>query len=279
MSAAESSLDIQRILVALDASPQSLAALEAATQLAARFEAELIGIFVEDINLIRLANFPFTREVSRYSATPRPLDSPQIELQLRARARRVQQAMSTMTKGTGLRWSFRVARGVISVELVAATLEADLIILGKTGWSGRRRVGSTTRTMIVQSPRQVLILQRKVRLGVPITVAFDGSEAGQKALEAARLIWAEESPMNVLLLADNSDEAQRLQAEARDQLGRLATDAQFSWRPGLDGPRLARLLRTEGCGVLVLPAESEQISGEILLNLLNEIECAVLLVR
>jgi nucleotide-binding universal stress UspA family protein len=279
MSAAGSSLDIRRILVALDASPQSLAALEAATQLASRFEAELIGIFVEDINLIRLAHLPFAREVSRFSATPRHLDSPQIELQLRARARRVHQAMAAMTKDTGLRWSFRVARGVISVELIAAALEADIVILGKTGWSGRRRVGSTTRTMIVQSPRQVLILQRKVRLGVPITVAFDGSETGHKALEAARLVWIEGGPLNVLLLADDSDEAQRLQAEAGERLGKLAMEAQFSWRPNLDGPRLARLLRTEGCGVLVLPAESEQISGEILLNLLNEIECAVLLVR
>jgi nucleotide-binding universal stress UspA family protein len=279
MSAAKSSLDIRRILVALDASPQSLAALEAATQLAARFEAELIGIYVEDINWIRLANFPFAREVSHYSATPRRLDSPQIELHLRARARRVQQAMAMITKGTNLRWSFRVARGTISVELVAAALEADLVILGKTGWSGRRRVGSTTRTMIVQSPRQVLILQRKVRLGVPIAVAFDGSKRGQKALEAARLVWVEGSPVTVLLLAADSDQSQSLQLAARERLGVLGLQAQFRWQPNLDGPRLARLIRTEGCGVLVIPAESEHISGEILLNLLNEIECAVLLVR
>jgi nucleotide-binding universal stress UspA family protein len=168
---------------------------------------------------------------------------------------------------------------VISVELVAAALEADLVILGKTGWSGRRRAGSTTRTMIVQSPRQVLILQRRVRLGVPILVAYDGSPTGQKALEAARMVWVEGSPVNILVLADDAAEAQRLQEEARERMGEIADEARFSWRPSLDGPRLARLLRTEGCGVLVLPAESEQISAEILLNLLNEIECAVLLVR
>lgn len=279
MSAAGSSLDIRRILVALDASPQSLAALEAATQLAARFEAELIGIFVEDINLIRLAHLPFASEVSRFSPTPRRLDSRQIELQLRAHARRVHREMSAMTRDTGLRWTFRVVRGVISVELIAAALEADIVILGKTGWSGRRRAGSTTRTMVIESPRQVFILQRQVRLGVPITVAFDGSETGQKALDAARLVWVERSPVYVLLLANDPDEAKRLQIEARERLGEIASEAQFRWRPNLDAPQLARLLRTEGCGVLVLPAESEHISGEILLDLLNEIECAVLLVR
>jgi nucleotide-binding universal stress UspA family protein len=279
MSEAGSSLAVRRILVALDASPQSLAALEAATQLAARFKAELIGIFVEDINWIRLANFPFAREVSHYSAAPRRLDSPEIELHLRARARRVQQAMSSMTKDTGLRWSFRIARGVISVELLAAALEADLVILGKTGWSGRRRVGSTTRTMIIQSPRQMLILQRRVRLGVPVMLAYDGTKTGQKALEAARLVWVQGSPVRVLLLADDAETAQRLQAEAREKMGEMADAAQFNWRPNLDGPRLARLLRIEGCGVLVLPSESDQIPGEILLGLLDEIECAVLLVR
>ena len=46
-------LAIRRILVALDTSPHSQAAMEAAIELAARFEAELAGMFVEDVNLLR----------------------------------------------------------------------------------------------------------------------------------------------------------------------------------------------------------------------------------
>ncbi len=42
---------IRRILVALDASPHSQAALEAASDLADALKAELVGIFVEDVNL------------------------------------------------------------------------------------------------------------------------------------------------------------------------------------------------------------------------------------
>ncbi|MBK7177644.1 MAG: universal stress protein [Chloroflexi bacterium] len=56
-------MKIQRILVALDASPHSLAALEAAIDLAERLDAELQGLFVEDINLLRLAQLPFAREL------------------------------------------------------------------------------------------------------------------------------------------------------------------------------------------------------------------------
>jgi len=46
---------IRRILVALDASRYSLAALEAAIELAAGLEAELQGIFVEDVSELRAA--------------------------------------------------------------------------------------------------------------------------------------------------------------------------------------------------------------------------------
>ena len=49
---------MRRILVAVDASPHSLAALDAALRLAADLEAEIIGLFVEDINLLRLAGMP-----------------------------------------------------------------------------------------------------------------------------------------------------------------------------------------------------------------------------
>ena len=50
----------RRILVALDASAHSHAALAAAVALAARLHAEIEGLFVEDINLLRLAELPFT---------------------------------------------------------------------------------------------------------------------------------------------------------------------------------------------------------------------------
>ena len=64
---------IRRILVALDASRHSLAALEAASELAEALKAELVGIFVEDVNLLYLAGLPFAREVRYLSGVDRPL--------------------------------------------------------------------------------------------------------------------------------------------------------------------------------------------------------------
>ncbi len=61
---------IQRILLALDASPQSVAALDTATELAGRLGAELTGLFVEDTDLLRMAALPFAAEIGRLSPEP-----------------------------------------------------------------------------------------------------------------------------------------------------------------------------------------------------------------
>jgi nucleotide-binding universal stress UspA family protein len=158
-------------------------------------------------------------------------------------------------------------------------LDADLVVLGKTGWSRRRRVGSTTQVMVVQSPRETFILQRRVRRGLPIMVAYDGSAAGSRALAAAHLVRTEDSPVRILIVASDHEAAQRLQAEAQSRLSELEMEAQFTWRPDLDGTKLARMARSEGCGVFVLPTETGKLSGDMVITFLNESECAVLLVR
>ena len=86
-------LAIRRILVALDGSYHSLAALEAAAELAASLEAELHGLFVEDVNLLRVAGSPVAREVCYpFSRTTRP-NQRTMERQLRAQAT---QALSSL---------------------------------------------------------------------------------------------------------------------------------------------------------------------------------------
>jgi nucleotide-binding universal stress UspA family protein len=271
--------DIRRILVALDASPASLAALDLAADLAVRYQAELIGIYVEDINLLRSADIPLVKETGYYSATTRQIDSPQIELQLRAQARRVERILASIAQKANLRWSFRSTRGVIHGELITAAEETDLIILGKTGWSGRRQMGSTAREVAVQAPIQSLILLHKVRPGTPIMVAYDGSSASFRALEAARLIRDKDIPLYVLLVAETKEGADRLQAEVNRSLESDKNEVEFRWAVSIKGNRISQLAMISGCDVVVIPAVSDSFDPDALLTMLNEADCAVLLVR
>jgi nucleotide-binding universal stress UspA family protein len=269
----------QRILVALDASPASLAALDFATELAERHQAELLGIYVEDINLLRSAEIPFTREIGQFSGTSHYIDSRLIERELQAQARHVERLLATIARKANLRWSFRKARGVIHGELLEAAQGTDLIIMGKTGWSGRRQLGSTARYVAVQSTIQSLILLRKVRPGTPIMVAYDGSTASQKALIAAQLISSKDIPLIVLLIAENPEQSQVLEAEVNDRTGQYDLQVEFRHAADFEGERISQMAMINGCDVVVMPVESQSFDTDALIDILNEADCAVLLVR
>lgn len=282
--------EIRRILVALDASPLSRAALEVAADLAARYQAELLGLYVEDINLIRLAELPFVREISAISGRLSEIDRLLMERQLRAHARFVERLLAeaaTRTRparggGAGeatLRWSFRTVRGAIASELLSAARDSDLILLGKSGWSRSRGLGSTARALAAQSPILAFILHQIPHPGRPVMVAYDGSPVSRVGLTAARLISGEASELNVLILAEDIQTAQRLKAEVEEHFAGEDLKVNFRWVSALDAETIDQTAAMAGCEVLVLPAESRLLDREALLTILNESKCSVLLVR
>jgi nucleotide-binding universal stress UspA family protein len=134
MSQEENSARISYALGALNTSPQSLAALETAVQLAADLQAELRGLFVEDINLIRTAEFHDAGEVGFCSAVRR-IDRRTNRHLIRGQAERTRRALARNADGYQVDWSFEVSQGSTASELESEAQEADLIILGRTGWS------------------------------------------------------------------------------------------------------------------------------------------------
>ena len=279
MNSADRLNEIRRILIALDASPASQAALDLAAELAIRYQAELIGVFVEDINLLRSADIPFTEEVGTYSATSRQIDSSHIERELKAHARRVEQLLSSIARKANLRWSFRSSRGLIPSELMAAASDSDLIILGKTGWSGRNQIGSTAREVAVESPIQSLILMHKVRPGTPVMVLYDGSAASRNALVAARRIIHPDSTLTVLINAEGTEAAQKMEKEVRENLESDDLSVNFRWVADIHGDRISQLAMISNCDVVVMPAQSDQFDPKTLVEMLDKADCAVLLVR
>ena len=62
----------ERIVVALDASPNSVAALRAGAELASLLGVDLEGLFVEDIDLVRLCGLPYRQEVGSFNCFRAP---------------------------------------------------------------------------------------------------------------------------------------------------------------------------------------------------------------
>ena len=273
---------IRHILVALDASPHSLAALEAAADMAAYLNAELSGLFIEDINLLNLADLPFIKQVDPLSASLRPIDRQHISRQFRMQAIRARKALELVANRTHVQWSFRVIRGHVTAEIMAAASEADLVILGKAGWSPTRekRLGTTAQKILSEAPCLTLVLQQGIRLELRIMVLFDRSEDAQKALEVAvQVLHGKTGQLTVLLPEEDENVLQEIHTQIDTFLQEYDLKAHYYKITDMNTQRLASMVNREKIGILLLPGSSYLLKEESLQSLLKQAECPVLIVR
>jgi nucleotide-binding universal stress UspA family protein len=275
-------LTIKRILVALDASTHSLAALDAAAALAATLEAELLGLFVEDENLIHLAGLPFSQEVRSPSAARRQMSSDRMEQDLRLQAAQAQRALQAAAERVQARWSFRTVRGQVTSAILAAALDADLVAMGRISHpvSRKNRLGSTARATTADTRHSVLLMQQGSDLSYPVLVTFDGSPAAWLALlAAARLARASNDVLGVLLLNGTPESVGAMKDEVGVWLRKRGLKAQFSWLPEATVGSLIRLVQAAADCVLVLGGDNPLLKASSIQELLDKTDCPVLLVR
>ena len=153
---------LRRILVALDASPHSNAALEAAAALAGPLQAELAGVFVVDAELLRLSALPAARETGLTSAQRRTLDPESMERALRLQAERARKSLEDIARQHRLEATFRLMRGNVLAELLSAARETDLLAMGlleRAGALGANQ-GATGRRTIEQAVERLAAPQQ-----------------------------------------------------------------------------------------------------------------------
>jgi nucleotide-binding universal stress UspA family protein len=272
-------------MVALDASPRNMGMIKTAARLASRLRAELIGLFVEDIDLLRIAELPFANEIGLFSQASRRLDVRRLERDFRAQANWMRRVMAEIAENEKVQWDFRVARGPIAPELLAAGAEVDLLILGKVGRSlrQRRRIGSTVKKLLLRRPGLTMVLSetRSFAAPAPVVTIYDGSKESQKALEAAgRLVESEGMPLHIIVLADDENVAQKLEVEVEKKvhLEGLAAKVRRMINPSLE--KLAMAVRMDRFSPLIVPCGRKHVlEGDALCSLVNEVANPVLVVR
>jgi nucleotide-binding universal stress UspA family protein len=272
---------VERVMVAVDGSSHSRAALEAATELAASLEVELIGIFVEDVNLMRLAELPIGIEIETPTGQVRRIDPRRLRRQIAWRARRAKRMMAEMAGKRGISWRFYIRQGHIHEELMAASAPGDLVILGKAGWSGRKNLGSTARAMLVQAQAVVLFIEEDARLQPSFFVVYDGSRESLRALHlTAHLAELRHGFITIGIRAENETQARDLQHEAAEYLRRVGHPAHVRWLIGPSHQRLARLMAEAGqkC-LLVMPRSDNPQEHQAMASLLGQVHCPVLVVE
>jgi len=209
--------------------------------MAERAGAEIVGIFVEDEDLLRVARLPFAREYGVWEPRGRPFDPGEMERRLRAQAAVLRREMERETARTRLTWSFRVARGSVAAEVVAAGEQADVIFVGRTReHAPSKRLGSTARAVVARSRRTVFCVRHSPASGRSVVAAYDGSDRSDLALRTAADL-AGPGPDGVVVLVPAGADVGALTARALERLGDLGKFARIL---SMEAPTFAALLET-----------------------------------
>jgi len=278
----KSTTQMRRLLVAVDASQQSLMALEAAADLAASLKAELRGLFVEDIELLRIADLPVVREVLYPCGTGAHIDSDRMERQLRAQASQARQALTSICQKRHIRWSFNTVRGNVKSEILAAATEADLLILGRVSRPLMRpvHIGSTARAAIQDASSSVLLTHTSRKIRSPVVTIFHASPCGQRTLAMAiHLAQKTGGYLTILLPSEAAGEPARrsVRTQASELLRRRKLMVRYRRVADTGIATIEQAIDSEASGVVVLsecllpPNETQ--------TLLENLERPVLLVR
>ena len=264
----------RRVAVALDASLQSSQALQAAAEMAASLQAELEGIFIEDINLIRLAELPFTREIRPASMTEETVNLQRMEQELRSLARQQQQKLELVAREKGINCSFRIRRGQIKAELMNAVTEVDVLTLCSpvhmSAMFGRETIRYTTPA--AASPIQ--------QARSSVSVIFGSAENEKNVLlAAARLAGRLDTDISVLLTADPVVETDDLQREAETILEPQTQPVNYIRLPGKQISDLVIATVSSNSQVLLVNSNNTLVTGGQLWPYLEQVFCPVLIVR
>jgi nucleotide-binding universal stress UspA family protein len=110
-----------------------------------------------------------------------------MEHQLHGLAEKARLALHERAHRLHVASSFRVARGDVTRTILTAASDADLIIVGRAGWSGvtSARTGATCSAIVSSCRAPVLVVERGARPAPPILALDDGSPAAQRALAIA----------------------------------------------------------------------------------------------
>lgn len=256
---------VRRIVLTLDASACGRAALEIASQLAAEMQAELQGLFVEDVDLLRLANLPFACEVLLANAIPRQLEAAQIQSAFRSCAAKVRQALTEAADQRRLRWSFQVLQGDVVRTSRAAAEHAELLILG---WAETTAGGSS----------QAAVRKPPATVG-SILAIDDGSSGSDRVLRVAvELAQVKRSGLLVLSAAAGTGARTPRRRHIDQCLQSSRVEYAVQLLPATDARTIAGLAERLRSRLLLLVLRSDLLDESELEILVKRLECPLALV-
>ncbi|MFZ1414851.1 MAG: hypothetical protein WAS73_09785 [Defluviicoccus sp.] len=282
----------RRVVVAFDWGSENAGAVELVTALAERLRAELKAMFVEDIDLMRLAEHPYVFAFSTLSATGQQLAAEHLRRVLRSRLARSREAVEASAQRRQLKYAFEVRQGRLLAEALKAADSEDLVILSWTAGAALASFGTRqappvviARALAEAHARSVLLLHPDAPARGPLVLAYDGSAAADAALLAALEIADQDGGViEVALLSGRAADVDRwAQAIQQTLTDYPAASGRFRARlislPRGEVEDVCRTAARLGASLIVLGADLALAQHDTGRRALERVLCSVLLVR
>jgi hypothetical protein len=278
MSDAVPSGAIERVVVSLDAASDNPAAIDTAARLAARANAPLHGVFVEDEELLHLASLPFARQFT-LGAGAEQLTTDVVELHLKSAAERARTELLAAARRHGATATFEVVRGAPE-SAVSSASERDLVVAGgQTRPIGRHfRVECRWWSSIAVTPSPFLLVRHAWGAkGAVVTLLRERSRASARLLEAAAEIAAAGNRALTVICPSAVAGRAGLEKWIGERLAGSAVRLQVGVAPAEPAALRARIDEL-GCRLLAIDA-SEEGHGDRLREFVECFACDLLVVR
>jgi nucleotide-binding universal stress UspA family protein len=254
---------IRSVLVAIDDASAGHDTMEAAVNLAADLEAELQGLYIEDANLLRIADLPFVFEITTASATVRPIDAESMRRAMQQKADQVRRAMEDRAESARIRFSFSVTRGRALQRVRLATADTDIVFFG-----------CRSHTPAVRPPAGL----RPKGAARAVLVVLDDTPHSARGLDTAIAVAQKHArPVVILLLASERQALRQLTAEAFERSRSAEIQVTLLPQPISTLATLIQAARTQRPELLIVSRECPLLSDDAIESLIDELDCSVVL--
>lgn len=271
----------RKILVAVDTSSHSRAALEAAVTLAKMDEADISGVFVHEKLWKSAHHFSGSSTVNALTGEAETSEADTLQQRIDRLENRLQRQLIRISRQHKINHTWNTKHGRVSDQILEAAKEADLITLGRSGRSLTRKnkLGSTARRVIRKANKPVLILKKGLRLSQTVTVAYNATPESQKGLRMALNLAKKNDGKLSILVTDGREKSK----EKRDKtVEKMVEDSDIPVSVDLfhqiSVGRFLNAINNQHSGLLVIPKNQSFLRGAALEITLEHIHCPVLLV-
>jgi len=263
---------IKNILIPLDGSDHSKAALDYGLWLTEKFKGTLFGQHVIDTVSIEGT---FYHDISGSLGFEPYLDfSTKMREVLEERGKAILEEFSERCKQRGVPHATFLDMGIIPNEICERSKVADLVVLGHRGINeefSTGLLGGTAESVTRICPRPVFVSNRKFKEIERPLLAYDGSQRASSAMESAAEFCTQlKLPLTVLNIPKEDKAGEKALQEARSYLSSYGIEARYEQARGYPEQKIVDYLVNFNYDLLFIGAYGHRRIIEMVLGSTTE---------